>query len=143
MTNKFYIVGSVVMLLLIQGFSLPAFNKSFSIEDVYEDRIIQEAYQVEVCSEQRVPTEADVFVGAVWGAIFGAVVGDVIDDENGKVPGAIVGGVIGANEAEKNGEIKTVCKLETRYTESSSSVYAYSIISFGYDNKQYEINFIK
>ena len=132
----------VVLVMLVSGFSL---SKGFTVVDNYNEVIINQPYQVEVCKE--VTTEAgDEVSGAIWGAIFGAIVGDAIDDENGRLPGAIIGAGIGANEEKKKGETtttSTVCETETRYNQITSTEYSHSTIKFTYKSKQYEIDFIK
>lgn len=135
-----FIVGFVLM-MLISGF----ISSKFSIVDHYNEVVINQPYQVEVCKE--VTTEAgDEVSGAIWGAIFGAIVGDAIDEENGRLPGAIIGAGIGANEEKKKGNTTTtsiVCESETRYNQVESTEYSHSTVTFRYESKQYEIDFIK
>jgi uncharacterized protein YcfJ len=132
----------VLLVMLLSGFSL---SKGFTVVDNYNEVIINQPYEVEVCKE--VTTEAgDEVSGAIWGAIFGAIVGDAIDDENGRLPGAIIGAGIGANEEKKKGNkttTQTVCETETRYNQVKSEEYSHSTIKFTYDSKSYEIDFIK
>ena len=136
-----YITLGLVAVLLIAGASS---TKHF-IVDNYKDVVILEPYQVEVCGEVTDPA-GDVVSGAIWGAIFGAIVGDVIDDDGGRLPGAIIGAGLGANEEEKKGNTattSTVCKTETRHNEVRTEEYSHSTISFSYDGKKYELNFVK
>ena len=131
----------VVLVMLISGF-IP---KGFTVVDNYNEVIINQPYQVEVCKE--VTTEAgDEVSGAIWGAIFGAIVGDAIDEDNGRLPGAIIGAGIGANEEKKKGNKTTtsvVCETETRYNQVETTEYSHSTIRFPYVGKQYEIDFVK
>jgi len=131
----------VALVLLLSGFTLA----KHTIVDTYNEVVIQEPYNIEVCEE--VTTNAgDEVVGAIWGAIFGAVIGDAIDSENGRLPGAIIGAGIGANEEKKKGNTtttSTVCRTETRYNQVESSEYSHSTIKFSYNGKQFELNFIK
>lgn len=141
MKTMSFILGFILVMCLT-GFSL---NSKFSVTDSYNEVIINDPYQVEVCKE--VTTEAgDEVSGAIWGAIFGAIVGDAIDNENGRLPGAIIGAGIGANEEKKKGTTtttSTVCETETRYNQITTTEYSHSTVKFTYNSKQYEIDFIK
>ena len=64
-------------------------------------------------------------------------------EKDGGAIGAIIGGMLGHSNSGAVGGTKTICEVETRYTEQSKTVYSHSTISFIYEGKSYRVNFKK
>mgnify|MGYP001386386938 FL=1 len=112
------------------------------VQDHYKNIIYKTPSQVEVCYDRQV--SGDKTGDAIKGAIIGGILGNNIKGEkDGGAIGAIIGGMLGHSNSGAVGGTKTVCEVETRYTEQSKTVYSHSTISFIYEGKSYRVNFQK
>jgi len=114
-----------------------------TVRDYYKTVIQQKPYTVEVCKE--VTTSGDKTGDALMGAIIGGIIGNNVtkDLPDGGTAGAIIGGMLGHNNSKAKGGVKTVCSKETRYNESSETIYSHSMVTFTYEGKQYKLRFTK
>ena len=112
------------------------------VQDHYKNIIYKTPSQVEVCYDRNV--SGDKTGDALKGAIIGGILGNNIKGEkDGGAIGAIIGGMLGHSNSGAVGGTKTICEVETRYTEQSKTVYSHSTISFIYEGKSYRVNFQK
>ena len=112
------------------------------VQDHYKNIIYKTPSQVEVCYDRQV--SGDKTGDAIKGAIIGGILGNNIKGEkDGGAIGAIIGGMLGHSNSGAVGGTKTICEVETRYTEQSKTVYSHSTISFIYEGKSYRVNFQK
>ena len=74
-------------------------------------------HNVEVCYDKTV--SGDKTGDALMGAIIGGIIGNNVtkDLPDGGTAGAIIGGMLGHNNSTAKSGTKTVCQVETRYTE--------------------------
>ena len=100
-------------------------------------------YQVEVCYDQKV--SGDKTGDALMGAIIGGIIGNNVtkDLPDGGTAGAIIGGMLGHQNSNATGSSKTVCKVETRYTEEKREMYSHSTITFTHNGRTYKLRFTK
>ena len=63
--------------------------------------------------------------------------------DNGGAVGALLGGMLAHQNSDATGGTKRVCKIETRYNESSAQVYSHSVVTFFSNGKQYSLRFNK
>lgn len=121
------------------------------IRDHY--KTITETMQVPttVCSDVTVtkPVEGKPSGGAILlGAIVGNAIGRAAGVDGGQTAGTIIGGIAGS-EISKQGSgesevrVENRCFNEVRYVKDTRDVYAYSTITFRYNNKEYSLRFIK
>ena len=113
-----------------------------SIMDHYKTVIERDPYNVEVCYNENVPGDktGDTLKGAIIGGIIGNNVGNV---ENGGALGAVIGGMLEHNNSDATGGTKRVCRLETRYNDTTREVYSHSTITFFVLDKKYTLRFEK
>ena len=118
--------------------------KGTHVHDHYKDILKREPHRVEVCQDQHT-SGGNSGEGALLGMILGGVSGKVIGgNDQGAAAGAIIGGIIGANNAQNNqGSVRTVCRIETRYTETKRKIYSHSTIVFRHDGREYRVRFDK
>ena len=129
-------------LLIVPFFLLSSTAYAANIVDHNKVVIEQSPYTVEVCRDQQ--TSGDKTGDALKGAIIGGILGNNIKgEENGGAIGAVIGGMLGHANSGATGGTKRVCSSETRYQESSRSVYSHSTITFEYQGKIYTLKFAK
>ena len=129
-------------LLIAPFFLLPSVAVANEIVDHNKIIIEQKPYTVEVCRNETV--SGDKTGDALKGAIIGGILGNNIKgEENGGAIGAVIGGMLGHANSGATGGTKRVCSSETRYQESSRSVYSHSSITFEYQGKIYTLKFTK
>lgn len=112
------------------------------VQDHYKNIIYKTPSQIEVCYDRQV--SGDKTGDALKGAIIGGILGNNIKGEkDGGAIGAIIGGMLGHSNSNASSGTKTICQVETRYTEESKRVYSHSTISFIYEGKSYRVKFKK
>ena len=112
------------------------------VQDHYKNIIYKTPSQIEVCYDRNV--SGDKTGDALKGAIIGGILGNNIKGEkDGGAIGAIIGGMLGHSNSNASSGTKTICQVETRYTEESKRVYSHSTISFIYEGKSYRVKFKK
>ena len=111
-------------------------------QDHYKQVIVKKPYTIEVCTEGNGKSDLNNFLE---GAIIGGAIGNNVTKnvDNGGAVGALLGGMLAHQNSDATGGTKRVCKLETRYNESSAQVYSHSIVTFFSDGKQYSLRFNK
>ena len=121
----------------------PALAHEPNVTDYNKSVINQVPYNVEVCRDVTVSGDktGDMLKGAIIGGIIGNNVTKNVD--NGGTVGALLGGMLGHSNSNASSGTKTICQVETRYTEESKRVYSHSTISFIYEGKSYRVNFKK
>ena len=100
-------------------------------------------HNVEVCYDKTV--SGDKTGDALMGAIIGGIIGNNVtkDLPDGGTAGAIIGGMLGHNNSTAKSGTKTVCQVETRYTEQKREMYSHSTVTFTHDGKTYTLKFVK
>ena len=100
-------------------------------------------HNVEVCYDKTV--SGDKTGDALMGAIIGGIIGNNVtkDLPDGGTAGAIIGGMLGHNNSTSKGGTKTVCQIETRYTEQKRQMYSHSTVTFTHDGKTYTLKFTR
>ena len=118
-------------------------SENTQVQDHYKNIIYKTPSNVEVCYERQV--SGDKTGDTIMGGIIGGVIGNNItkDLPDGGTAGAIIGSILGNMNSNASGGTKTICQVETRYTEESKKVYSHSTINFVYNGKQYTLNFKK
>tara|TARA_Y100001972_G_C7647275_1_gene325358 strand:- start:485 stop:928 length:444 start_codon:yes stop_codon:yes gene_type:complete len=113
------------------------------VHDHYKDILKRQPHQVEVCYDKR--TNGSAGEGALLGMILGGTAGKALGgDDKGAAVGAIIGGIIGADKSQNNnGSVRTVCKVETRFTETKQRIYSHSTIVFRHNGTEYRLRFDK
>lgn len=113
------------------------------VVDHYKTVINKTPYNVEVC--ENISVSGDKTGDTLMGAIIGGAIGNNVTKnvDNGGAVGALLGGMLAHQNSDATGGTKRVCKLETRYNESSAQVYSHSIVTFFSDGKQYSLRFNK
>jgi len=138
------IVWSASFLIAFSGVA-NAEETTGEITDHYKQIISQKPYVVEVCKD--VATSGDKTGDTVMGAIIGGVIGNNVtkDLPDGGTAGAIIGGLLGNMNSDAKGGTKTVCERQTRYNETTQTVYSYSTITFTLPGsmKEYTVRFKK
>ena len=120
----------------------PAAAQSTQVQDHYKNVINRTPYQVEVCYDQTV--SGDKTGDALRGAIIGGIIGNNIKGEqDGGAIGALLGGMLGHSNSNATGGTQRRCVLETRYKETSNTVYSHSTITFTYEGRTYTQKFRK
>ena len=120
----------------------PAVAQSTHVQDHYKNVINRTPYQVEVCYDQTV--SGDKTGDALRGAIIGGIIGNNIKGEqDGGAIGALLGGMLGHSNSKATGGTQRRCVLETRYKETSNTVYSHSTITFTYEGRTYTQKFRK
>jgi len=145
MNWKQKVLGVGVGLLIATTAQAGDFNTAgVHVHDHYKDILKREPHRVEVCHDQYT-SGGNSGEGALLGMILGGVSGKVIGgNDQGAAAGAIIGGIIGANNAQnKQGGVRTVCRIETRYTETKRKIYSHSTIVFRHDGREYRVRFDK
>ena len=129
-------------LALATAVSTPAFAQSTQVQDHYKNVINRTPYQVEVCYDKTV--SGDRTGDALKGAIIGGILGNNIKGEqDGGAIGALLGGMIGHANSNATGGTQRQCRIETRYKETSDTVYSHSTITFTYEGRTYTQQFRK
>ena len=100
-------------------------------------------HNVEVCYDKTV--SGDKTGDALMGAIIGGIIGNNVtkDLPDGGTAGAIIGGMLGHNNSTAKSGTKTVCQVETRYTEQKREMYSHSTVTFTHVGKTYTLKFVK
>jgi uncharacterized protein YcfJ len=113
------------------------------VVDHYKTVINKTPYTVEVC--ENVAVSGDKTGDTLMGAIIGGAIGNNVTKnvDNGGAVGALLGGMLAHNNSDATGGTKRVCKMETRYNESSAQIYSHSVITFFSNGKQYSLRFNK
>ena len=111
--------------------------------DHYKTVINKTPYNVEVC--ENVSVSGDKTGDTLMGAIIGGAIGNNVTKnvDNGGAVGALLGGMLAHQNSDATAGTKRVCKMETRYNESSTQVYSHSVITFFSNGKQYSLRFNK
>lgn len=127
---------------LTMAMSAPALAQSTQVQDHFKNVINKSPYNVEVCYDKTVSGDktGDAVKGAILGGILGNNVGNV---DNGGAIGAIIGGMLGHSNSTATGGTQRRCVMETRYKETSATVYSHSTITFTYEGKTHRVNFQK
>ena len=127
---------------LVMAMSAPALAQSTQVQDHFKNVINKSPYNVEVCYDKTVSGDktGDAVKGAILGGILGNNVGNV---DNGGAIGAIIGGMLGHSNSTATGGTQRRCVMETRYKETSATVYSHSTITFTYEGKTHRVNFQK
>ena len=130
----------LITFVLAMAIASPAFAET--TQDHYKEVYHKTPQQVEVCYDRQVGGDksGDMLKGAIIGGILGNNVGNI---ENGGAAGAIIGGILGHNNSTANGGTRTVCKVETRYTEERRTIYSHSTVTFTHNGRQYTVRFQK
>ena len=122
--------------------SSTAYAHDAQVTDVNKTEINQVPYQVEVCSN--VTSGGDKTGDTLKGALFGGILGKVITKkDNGAAAGAVLGGIIGHDNSDARASTRRVCGFETRYQETTDTVYSHSIVTFWSNGRQYRVQFNK
>lgn len=113
------------------------------VVDHYKTVINKTPYNVEVC--ENVSVSGDKTGDTLMGAIIGGAIGNNVTKnvDNGGAVGALLGGMLAHQNSDATGGTKRVCKVETRYNESSAQVYSHSVVTFFSNGKQYSLRFNK
>ena len=139
------ITHTVILSASIGFCSSAAFADSINgdVVDHYKTVINKTPYNVEVC--ENISVSGDKTGDTLMGAIIGGAIGNNVTKnvDNGGAVGALLGGMLAHQNSDATGGTKRVCKLETRYNESSAQVYSHSIVTFFSDGKQYSLRFNK
>jgi outer membrane lipoprotein SlyB len=114
------------------------------VDDITKTVIQRTPYQVEVCTNQTVrnDTTGDMIVGGIIGGLIGNQIGKGGGKNAATGIGALTGAII-ANDKNAGASNRTVCSIETRYNESSTSIYSHSIITFIHEGRKYRLQFTK
>ncbi len=137
------LVGGAVFASVVALSTCALADEPFSVVDHFKTVINKTPYSVEVC--ENVSVSGDKTKDTLMGAIIGGAIGNNVTKnvENGAAVGALLGGMIGHNNSDATGGTKRVCKVETRYNESSAQVYSHSVVTFFSNGKQYSLRFNK
>ena len=114
---------------------------SAEVRDHYKNVINQVPYQVEICKQRS--TSGDKTGDTVLGAIIGGIIGQNVtkNTPDGAKAGAIIGGILGHQNSKAQGGTKVVCRYQTRFKETSETIYSHSTIRFNYGGKTYTVRF--
>lgn len=114
-----------------------------TVQDVNKNVVIRQPYQIEVCADKAV--SGDKTSDTLKGALVGGAIGNNITKnlDNGAAVGALLGGILAHNASKAVGGTKTVCNVETRYNEQIEQRYVYSIVTFMYEGREYNLQFVK
>ena len=114
-----------------------------TIRDVNKNVVIRQPYQIEVYADKAV--SGDKTSDTLKGALVGGAIGNNITKnlDNGATVGALLGGILAHNASKAVGGTKTVCNVETRYNEQIEQRYVYSIVTFMYEGREYNLQFVK
>jgi len=120
------ITHTVILSASIGFCSSVAFSYSINgdVVDHYKTVINKTPYNVEVC--ENISVSGDKTGDTLMGAIIGGAIGNNVTKnvDNGGAVGALLGGMLAHQNSDATGGTKRVCKLETRYNESSAQVYS-------------------
>lgn len=112
----------------------------------------RECVKVTVPVYGTVQREGDAAGGALLGMIIGGALGKGLSGgDDGAAAGAVIGGLVGADKGSKpkNEQVITGytterrCDNVTHYRDKEIIVYEYSVVSFVYEGKRYELTFEK
>ena len=134
----------IILGLIVVTSCTPAIaQQNVSVTDHYKYVVMKHPRQVEVCENKRV--SGDKTGDALMGAIIGGIIGNNVtkDLPDGGTAGAIIGGMLGHNNSTSKGGTKTVCQIETRYTEQKRQMYSHSTVTFTHDGKTYTLKFTR
>lgn len=133
---KYFLVGIAVL-----ASCHPALAET--TQDHFKQVINKTPYSVEVCTDQQVSGDktGDTLMGAIIGGAIGNNVTKNVD--NGGAVGALLGGMLAHNNSKATGGTRRVCNVETRYNETTATVYSHSTVTFTHDGKQYTLRFTK
>ena len=134
----------IILGLIVVTSCTPAIaQQNVSVTDHYKYVVMKHPRQVEVCENKRV--SGDKTGDALMGAIIGGIIGNNVtkDLPDGGTAGAIIGGMLGHNNSTAKSGTKTVCQVETRYTEQKREMYSHSTVTFTHDGKTYTLKFVR
>ena len=136
------IVSATALSFMLVVFNISPVFADTQVQDHYKNVIHKTPHNVEVCYDKSVSGDktGDTLRGAILGGIIGNNVGDI---DNGGAIGSVIGGMLGHSNSNATGGTKTVCQIETRYTEESMRIYSHSKITFEYMGKTYALQFEK
>jgi len=136
-----YIVWATAFLISLSSVASADNKVTGTITKSYKEVITQNPYTVEVCKQ--VAVSGDKTGDTLKGAIIGGVIGNNVTKnvDNGGAIGAIIGGLIGNSKSNATGGTKTVCQVETRYNETTKTVYSHSTIEFRVDGYIHRLRF--
>lgn len=136
-----YIVWATAFLISLSSVASADNKVTGTITKSYKEVITQNPYTVEVCKQ--VAVSGDKTGDTLKGAIIGGVIGNNVTKnvDNGGAIGAIIGGLIGNSKSNATGGTKTVCQVETRYNETTKTVYSHSTIEFRIDGYIHRLRF--
>jgi uncharacterized protein YcfJ len=144
------VIGAIVAAILIAVFFQQARADTVNahIQDHYKSVVQQKPHNQQVCSEVYVPNRNTVGPdNMLSGAIIGGIIGNNVTKNlpDGGTAGAIIGGILGLqNEKNAGGSYQTRCTTRTSYTETQSTVYSHSTITFTDNNGiRRKIRFVK
>ena len=130
----------ILIIAMITGCS-PALAET--TQNHFKTVINKTPYEVEVCTDHQVSGDktGDTLMGALIGGAIGNNVTKNVD--NGGAVGALIGGMIAHNNSKATGGAARFCTVETRYNESTATVYSHSTVTFTHEGKQYTLRFQK
>lgn len=116
--------------------------------DHYKTVIDRNPYKVEICEKVTSKKPGSATTGDLLsGAIIGGIIGKAITNkDDGAAAGAILGTIITNENKREQGSSTTShnrCYWETRYNESTRTVYSHSTFIFEYGGKSYTVTFEK
>jgi uncharacterized protein YcfJ len=112
----------------------------------------RECVNVKVPVYGTVQRQGDAAGGALLGMLLGGAIGKgVSGNSDGAAAGAVIGGLIGADKGAKPKSEQVItgyttekrCDDVTYYRDKEIVVYEYSVISFIYEGRRYELTFEK
>ena len=138
---KMILIGTLMLtmmyLMLIPAVAQPT---NVSVEDVDKTVLSRQPYQIEVCYEEQVPGDksGDMIKGALLGGLLG---NNIKGEEHGGAAGAVIGAMLGHSQSKATGGTQRRCQWETRYNETSQTVYSHSLVTFTHEGKTHQLKF--
>lgn len=134
---------AIVTSLIVTGSASAEQLRNVYVQDVYTEIRQDTPYTVQECVMVR--DSGNAAGGALTGMIIGGLLGKgATGDDGGAAAGAVIGGLIGADRgAQNSGGLQERCTEVTRYRSGYQTVYDYSVITFTFEGRSYELTFIK